>query len=164
MSEEILIQKKKKKILSIEEAVEILKPFVTNWKRQDEEMANKMYEVYKRCQWGDWSKILDALAFPSSTWSNWVEHFGFELKYPQMGHDNTTDSELSQSELEPAIVEDEQETEYDTIKYQETYSIIDRFEKLTKNMFKVVEKEELIKKHETALKKQTGLHVMLESE
>lgn len=167
MSEEILIQKKKKK-LDVKDAIRLLKPFAENWKQIDKETAEKFHDVYMSCEHGIWKYVLEGLGIPSRSWYNWLEKYELDVKqpHPEGSHEiaKTAILDDEESESERARAEDEQETEYDTIKYQETYSIIDRFEKLTKNMFKVVEKEELIKKHETALKKQTGLHVMLESE
>ena len=70
MSETVLIKKKKKqqeKKLSIKETIAILKPFVVKWKRQDEDMANKMYDIYKQCEDGEWgrTKRIKTVMIPS---------------------------------------------------------------------------------------------------
>lgn len=165
MSETIIVKKKKKAdesrgLLTIEQAIEILKPFVTRWKKQDEAMAIKMYEVYKKCAYGDWKKVLDGLNFPSSTWYKWVHHFGFRLNYPENAN---RQERPPQVEVSDAEYENEVETEYDTTKYQETYTILKNAQRLSTTMFKVVEKQELIKELQSTIKKLTGLLLKLES-
>ena len=163
MSEEILIQKKKKKILSIQEAIKLLKPFVEKWQKIDEETARKIYEVYQKCEYGSWKYVLEGLNIPNSTWYYWLEKYNLDVKQPQE-HESSNIGTLEEGqELEPAVVEDEQETEYDTIKYQETYSILNNAQRLSINMFELVEKKELIDKLQKTIKHLTTLLLKLES-
>jgi hypothetical protein len=91
MAEAVIVDKKKEKkkklkTLSIIQAVKILKPIVKKWKKQDKETALKMYEIYKKCDFGDWVKILDRLKFPKRTWYDWCDHYKFKLNFPEMSH------------------------------------------------------------------------------
>ena len=145
-------------------------------------MAYKMYEIYKQCKWGDWKKVLDGLGFPTRTWYDWAEHFNFDLNFPQMseGREKNAksqslddgigaepqqifDEDEIEVEITPAEYEDEITSEFDTAKYQETYSILDKAAHLSKNQFNVVEKKELIEKLQKTIAKLNGLLVELES-
>jgi len=128
-------------------------------------MANKMYDIYKQCEDGEWGQVLQGLGFPSSTWYDWVKHFGFELNCPNRGHNNILDTESGQDEqLSDAEYEDNIQTEYDTTKYQSTYTIIHNAMGLKKEDFKLVEKKELLSDLQKLYKKLGGLIVELESD
>jgi len=160
MNEETILIKKKKKKLSIQEAIKLLKPFVEKWQKIDEETARKFYEVYLDCEYGIWMHVLDGLNIPRSTWYHWLEKYKLEVKYPDKEEKISKNGNV---ELEPAVIEDELITEFDTAKYQETYSILNNAQRLSSNMFKVVEKQELIKKLQDTIKYLTTLLLELES-
>ena len=97
------------------------------------------------CEHGIWKYVLEGLGIPNSNWYRWLEKYELDVKqpHPEGSHKITEmgilDEEITEEmELEPAVVEDELETEYDTHKYQETYSILNNAQRLSKNMFSVV--------------------------
>lgn len=167
MTEAITIKKKKK--LSIKDAVKLLKPFAENWKRIDKETAEKFYKVYQDCERGIWKYVLEGLGIASSTWYYWMEKYELDIKYPEVSEAKkesfvpTLEQADEDVELEPAQVEDELVTEFDTAKYQETYGILKNAQRLSPNMFKVVEKQELIKELQATIKILNGLLLELES-
>ena len=164
MSETITTQKKKKKIFNYEEAVKILRPLITKWTELDKEVAKKLHEYYMMpdCRF---NKLCELLDVHHTTIYALFDKYDFPRKHEAMTEHEHSNQFIAnnQQELEPAIVEDEQETEYDTIKYQETYSILNNAQRLSINMFRVVEKQELINKLQKTIKHLTTLLLKLES-
>lgn len=169
MSEQILIKKKKeekKKEFDYSKAVSILKPLVKKWTELDEEVAKKLHEYYliPECKF---VRLCELLEVHHSTIYSLFDRYELPRKHEAIQEaalNKDISSDYSQElELEPAQVEDEQETEYDTIKYQEIYTILNNFERISLNMFKVVEKPELIKKLQKAIKHGTTILLKLES-
>ena len=164
-----MILKEKGKKLSVKEAVKLLQPFAKNWKRIDEETARKFHDVYMETEFGLWKYVLEGLNISNTTWYRWLKKYNLDVKqpHPDGSHKITKmgilDDEDEELELEPAEVEDNLETEYDTHKYQETFTILNNAERLSKNMFQVVEKDELIKKLQNTIKHLTTLLIKLES-
>ena len=166
------VLKENKKKLSVKEAVKLLQPFAKNWKRIDEETANKFHDVYLECEYGIWKYVLEGLGINNRTWYRWLEKYNLNVKQPHPEGSHKIDKmsisdeeEIEEDlELEPAEVEDELETEYDTHKYQDTFSILNNAQRLSKNMFQVVEKDELIKKLQDTIKHLTTLLLKLESD
>jgi hypothetical protein len=167
MSEETLIQKKKKKIeFDYTKAVAILKPLVKKWSELDEEVAKKLHEYYliPDCRL---NVLCEYLGISDQTVYNMFDKYNlprkFEAKSEAALNRDISPNNLENEQLEPAQVEDEQETEYDTIKYQETYGILKNAQRLSKNMFQVIEKDDLIKELQVTIKKLTTLLLKLES-
>ena len=67
------------------------------------------------------------------------------------------------NEIERAKYEDELETEYDALKFKETYNILKKAGRLKPKNFKLVEKKELQEELQKTIKHLTTLLLKLES-
>ena len=176
MSETVIKIKKKekKKTFNYEKAVAILKPMIVKWSQLEEDVARKLHEFYMMPEFS-FIRLCELLKVSKSTVYRLFDEYSLPRKYENISQSNIeqprgqilrqSDAESDfEIEVSDAEYEDEITTEFDTAKYQETYSILDKASHLSKNQFAVVEKKELIKKLQSTIAKLNGLLVELESD
>jgi hypothetical protein len=87
--------------------VKILKPLYYEYAKKDKAFWLKVYDIYQKCSYGEWLKILNECDIPARSWYAKVEEFGFKLNFPLRGHDNyNLDAKLHQAEPIPTIEPD----------------------------------------------------------
>jgi len=163
MSETILIKKKKeKKEYNYEAVAKRLKVLVQKWKDIDKEVAYEIHKEYIVCP--NFDKLCVKLGTSTTTMYNLFDKHELQRKYPKMSEaQEEIWDERKEQELEPAIIEDELETELEDRKFKETYAILKNAQRLSKSMFQVPEKQELIEELQDTVKKLTTLLLKLES-
>ena len=95
----------KKKKLSVKEAVKLLQPFAKNWKRIDEETAEKFHQVYLDCEHGIWKYVLEGLGIPNRTWYFWLEKYNLDVKQPHPEGSHKI-AETAISEIDKSVTRD----------------------------------------------------------
>jgi len=167
MSEIIVVEKKKKKKeYDYKKAVKKLKPLIVKWSNASMEFANEIHKEYLNCP--NFEKLCQKLGCSPNTIYSLFDRYALPRKYEKMSdaaQERFTQklSELEKSDLSPAEVDDAEEGEIDSLKYKETYHILNEASRLSVNMFQVQEREELIEKLQNTIAKLNGLLVRLES-
>jgi len=163
--ETILLKKKKKKIFDYEEAVKILRPMIKQWKDLDEEVARKLHEYYMipECRF---IKLCELLGVTHPTIYALFDKYNLPRKFEKLTeheHKNMYSEVENDLQLSDAVVDETLETELEDRKYKETYTILKNAQRLSKDMFNVPEKDELIEELQDTIKKLTTLLLKLES-
>jgi len=161
MSETITIKKKKKKY-DYEAVAKRLKPMITKWKDLDEEIASELHKEYLKpeCNFFTLCKVI-GLSY--NTVYRLFDNYELPRKHPAKA-EALQEYYEEKKELEPAVVEDELETEIEDRKFKEAYTILKNAQRLNVDIFQVPEKQELIEELQATIKKLTTLLLKLESD
>ena len=159
MSETIFIKKKK---YDYEAIAKRLRPLVKKWKDVDKEVAYEIHKEYMLCP--SFHALCIKIGCNESTMYRLFDKYELPRKQPTKAEAiQESWDERKEQESETMFVVDVTQNEIDEIQFKETYSILKKAQSLSKTMFDVPEKQELVEELQHTVKELTTLLLKLES-